>query len=175
MPDAIPAEIWRPIPGFRGEYEASSLGRIRSRKGNRKSRILSTTLRGGGPHGAQKYLAVITSLGGKCASQSVHRLVAMAFHGEPPYPGAHVCHADGDPKNNTPGNLRWGTAKDNAADMRRHNRHRNGRKTHCKRGHEFTPSNTIWKPITRTPEKLGRTCRACKQAYEREYYSARRR
>lgn len=32
----------------------------------------------------------------------------------------------------------------------------NARKTHCKRGHEFTPENTIARP-------LGRNCRACRR------------
>jgi hypothetical protein len=31
-------------------------------------------------------------------------------------------HLDGNPSNNRPDNLRWGTAKENAADMIRHGR-----------------------------------------------------
>jgi hypothetical protein len=37
----------------------------------------------------------------------------------------------------------------------------NGQKTHCKRGHEFTPENTY-------VNAYGRKCRACAAAYQRE-------
>ena len=43
----------------------------------------------------------------------------------------------------------------------------NARKTHCKRGHEFTPENTI------TTAK-GRACRECARAYDRKRGPARR-
>ena len=45
---------------------------------------------------------------------------------------------------------------------------KNARKTHCKRGHEFTPENTA--PSSRG----GRACRACRNAKQR-IYGARRR
>lgn len=51
---------------------------------------------------------------------SVYRAVCAAFHGEPPFVGAVARHLDGDPKNNTPGNLAWGTPGENSGDMLRH-------------------------------------------------------
>lgn len=41
-------------------------------------------------------------------------------------------------------------------------------KTHCIRGHEFTPDNILWQ------RDGGRRCRACKREYERDYMKARR-
>jgi hypothetical protein len=41
-------------------------------------------------------------------------------------------------------------------------------KTHCKRGHEFTEENTIWR------KDGGRQCRACTKAYFKARYEARK-
>lgn len=41
------------------------------------------------------------------------------------------------------------------------------RKTHCKRGHEFTPENTV-------KSTNGRWCRECKRAWHREYNRRKR-
>lgn len=44
----------------------------------------------------------------------VHRLVCVAWHGESTDPDAfYVLHLDGDPTNNRPSNLRWGTQSQN--------------------------------------------------------------
>lgn len=40
----------------------------------------------------------------------------------------------------------------------------NSRKTHCKRGHEFTPENTVYLP-------LGRGCKTCRKASWRAWYA----
>ncbi len=42
---------------------------------------------------------------------------------------------------------------------------RNGRKTHCKRGHEFTPENTM--PVG-SGQTVGRKCRACHNELHRQ-------
>lgn len=49
-----------------------------------------------------------------------------------------------------------GTAKDNNNDCASKERHHNTVKTHCKRGHEYTPGNTYIKPDG------ARSCKACK-------------
>ena len=49
----------------------------------------------------------------------VHSLICEAFHGKrPDY--AQVRHMDGNPSNNAPWNLKWGTAQENWNDKRRH-------------------------------------------------------
>ena len=94
------AEQWLPIPGHPG-YDASSHGRIRSRREHRHRctvRILkpSTTDRG--------YLKVNL---GRTRQMYVHRLVLLAFTGQPPRPDDHGDHLDWNRTNNRPENLRW--------------------------------------------------------------------
>lgn len=43
----------------------------------------------------------------------VGRLVCEAFNGAPPFPKAVAMHLDEDSRNNKPGNLKWGTQKEN--------------------------------------------------------------
>ena len=47
------------------------------------------------------------------ASVRIHRIVAMAFHGEPPSKEYIVDHIDTNRQNNRPGNLRWLTRLEN--------------------------------------------------------------
>ena len=47
-------------------------------------------------------------------SERVHRIVAIAFHGEPPTPQHIVDHIDTNRRNNRPENLRWLTKLENA-------------------------------------------------------------
>lgn len=48
------------------------------------------------------------------ASEVIHRIVAIAFHGEPPTPQLIVGHIDTNRQNNRPENLRWLTKLENA-------------------------------------------------------------
>lgn len=115
--------IWREVPGW-DRYEISDTGVVRSRdmvvgaKGGaraiRKGRILTPA------KSSNDYWVVTVTNGLKRCQIAVHRLVALAHHGAPPYEGACVLHGDGDKNNNTAANLRWGTAADNHADTERH-------------------------------------------------------
>lgn len=58
---------------------------------------------------------------------TVHRLVALAWVGPQPE-GRQIRHLDGDKTNNHATNLRWGTAKDNAADREQHGRTSRGQR-----------------------------------------------
>ena len=55
----------------------------------------------------------------KKKTMNVHSLICEAFHGaRPDY--SQVRHMDGNPSNNVPRNLEWGTAQENWNDKRRH-------------------------------------------------------
>lgn len=151
-------EEWRPVVGYEGAYEVSSLGRVRS-----LDRIVPVA--GGSPRplagrilspfrwDAMGHLGV--SLGaGRGNRYYVHHLVLASF-AEPRPPGLVACHNDGNPSNNALTNLRWDTISGNARDKMLHGTDPHGSKTHCKRGHEFTPENTY------TTVRGGRQCRSC--------------
>jgi hypothetical protein len=57
----------------------------------------------------------------------LHKAVAAAFHGLPNVPGMLVRHRGDRRDENTPGDLTWGTAKENAADYQRHRERARGR------------------------------------------------
>lgn len=149
-------EQWRPVPGFEGLYEASNLGRIRSPRVILKQRLNN-----------MGYPVVELSKDGRSRESLVHRQVIKAFFGEP-QPGMECRHLNGVPTDNRIENLAWGTHSENSIDQVIHGTHRNVRKTHCPRGHEFTPENTYIQP-----SNGGRICRQCRpKSYWREYYQA---
>lgn len=103
-------EEWRPIVGFEGLYEVSSLGRVRSldhwvrnRYSNalRRGRVLKQTSDRAG------YLQVNFSKSNVISTHKVHRLVAKAFIGEAPTDDAHVNHIDFKKDHNEVTNLEW--------------------------------------------------------------------
>lgn len=103
------AEIWRPIPAL-PNYEASSEGNIKHIRSQRPRK----------PYRGEKgYLAITAWANGRHWVYSVHVLVASAFHGPRPE-GQEVRHLDGDPGNDRPTNLKYGTKVENAADRERH-------------------------------------------------------
>lgn len=125
-------EIWKDIPGYDG-YQASSLGRIRSvdryvdvfRHGKTHKRFsrgkeLSPSM---DRHGYLRY-----NISGK--NVFIHRLVCVAFHGEPKSDLEHAAHLDGCRTNNRPNNLEWKTPAENAQDTIKHGRLRYGEQHH---------------------------------------------
>lgn len=122
-------DAWRPIPGFEAEYEASTLGRIRSTR-----RILTNSLGVTRPYGGTVLRentfgprALVTlSKGGRAVTRAVHLLVCESFHGPKPADKDLAAHWDGDGWNNRPENLRWATFEENEEDKRRHGRHAAG-------------------------------------------------
>jgi hypothetical protein len=135
------AEEWRPVVGA-PNYEVSNLGRVRSLPGGHRK---------GGVLKASKHMF------------QVHRVVLKAFVGPPPFEGAVCRHLNGIADDNRVENLTWGTHSENLLDSVRHGTHWKAAKTHCHKGHEFTPENTIFRP------GKGRECRACRRKYLREY------
>ena len=106
MPDL---EQWRPIPGYEGWYDASSLGRIRrvlACRGATAGRFLRQAAQG-------EYLAVTLYRNDQRRKFGVHVLVASAFHGPRPS-GLIVNHKDTNKHNNRAENLEWVTYQRNA-------------------------------------------------------------
>jgi hypothetical protein len=155
---SIPEE-WRPISGFEGLYEVSSLGRIASlpKPTWPGRRILRPGTERGG------YLYVTLRASGDQYHRKVHHLVCAAFNGPRP-PGAVMRHLDGNPTNNVPSNLVWGSSSENNFDIVRHGRHHNAVKTHCKQGHPLSGPNLYVNPTSGA-----RQCRTCQRAFSLAY------
>jgi hypothetical protein len=95
---------WRPVPGYEGLYEVSDAGKVRNARASQgrpagyeltpqaNSRTGCAVVRLYGPDGGKNH--------------GVARLVARAFHGEPPA-GAKVKRSNGDLADNSAANLTW--------------------------------------------------------------------
>lgn len=100
-------EIWKPIKGFEGLYNVSNLGNVESLSG-----LISGHLKQHKEKSKGDYLKVKLNKNGKSYPKSVHRLVAIAFHGDPPK-NAHCSHLNGVADDNRAVNLVWESCKDN--------------------------------------------------------------
>jgi len=115
-------EEWRVIPDY-PNYAASSLGRVRREVGGRGTRAGYVLRPKRHEYGYHLYaLSHVNHI----KYETGHRLVALAFLGQPPFAGWQVAHEDGNPAHNEPSNLRWDLAKGNADDMLRHGTRRFG-------------------------------------------------
>lgn len=106
-------EEWRPVPGYEGIYEVSSLGRVLS---VRLGRTMTPRKHSGG------YRAMMLSRNGVRWQVLLHRLVALTFLGDPPSPEHEIAHWNGDKTDNRLCNIRWATHDENMADTIRHGR-----------------------------------------------------
>lgn len=102
-------EEWRSIPSYPG-YEASSLGRIRTRA----HKVLPGT-----PQPTGHIRVGIQIASNKQIKRYAHVLVCEAFNGPCP-PGKECRHKDGVSNNNVPDNLCWGTRQENQDDRIAH-------------------------------------------------------
>lgn len=112
-------EIWKPVPGYEGQYEVSNMGRVRSFRLNAAGKIRVLTKNKAG----HLYVTL-----GRGVNKTVHWLVITAFIGSRPA-GKECCHNDGNPANNCVSNLRWDTHKENARDIFRHSASKNQKLT----------------------------------------------
>lgn len=113
-------EIWKPVVGYEGIYEVSSLGKIRCKKGEK-------SLRFSGPPKNKRFVVDLYK-DGKKRTIKVHVLVLEAFVGPRPT-NFYACHNDGNPLNNDIKNLRWDTPKSNSADRLKHGTDNRGEKS----------------------------------------------
>ena len=93
------------IPGYDGYY-ADNLGNIYNAKGHK---LIASV-------GSDGYLRLFPYRNGKRTNVSVHRLIALSFHGYP-QDGCVVQHINGDKLDNRAENLKWGTPAENREDM----------------------------------------------------------
>lgn len=101
-------EEWKWIPGFEGQYKASTYGRIKSFKKSTDGLIMTGT--------STKDGRIRVNLNGK--KYLVHRLVLLTFKPQGQKTSDNiVLHIDGNPANNHLNNLKWGTYKENAQDL----------------------------------------------------------
>lgn len=116
-------EQWVPVRGFKGRYEVSTLGRIRSL-------LVHTRVRQAHSDGEHRCLSAkrgsagypqvrLTDHRGEQENYHVHRLVLESFIGPPPI-GTECRHLDGNRGNSRLTNLRWGSPKENREDSVRH-------------------------------------------------------
>ena len=136
-------EEWRPVVGYEGSYEVSSLGRVRSLDRyvhhKPKERAAYTRLHRGrmlAPETKKGYSVVVLCDDESCKPHAIHRLVLTAFDGEP-RDGMECCHNNGDRSDNRLGNLRWGSRSENMNDKIVHGTHHEAAKAACPRGHPY--------------------------------------
>lgn len=160
----VSSECWLPVV-CDPNYEVSDWGNVQSvarwieysngRRRWHEGRLLTQT-----PNRHRGGKLFVHLSGGKV--RYVHQLVLEAHVGPRP-DGMNALHRDDDSTNNRVSNLYWGTQSQNGHDAVRNGRHHNARKTHCRRGHEFTPENTIQRKDGR------RECRECRRIYDSQH------
>lgn len=111
-------EVWKSIPGYE-DYQASSLGRIREKE---SQKLLKRTLH------YDNYLQV-TLKSGRTKNPWVHKLVALAFYGEPVgIDDPVVDHLDECTWNDRVDNLEWISRQENIRRWRERNPDKIGKK-----------------------------------------------
>ncbi len=111
-----------PVAGWESAYSVTNVGtviaqrRIRARKNGQIVEYPEKAIK---PYRKNGYWAVTLKDQGKRKNEYVHRLVCRAFNG-PPKDGQEVRHLDGNPLNNEPCNLKWGTRTQNMRDKAKH-------------------------------------------------------
>jgi hypothetical protein len=154
------AEEWR-VVDVAPDYEVSNLGRVRSNRGHHVAEIRRPSVTRSG------HLRIQLAGPNGLIQIFVHRLVATAFIGPQPADKPVMRHLDGDPTNNVPANLAWGTFQENERDKVRHGANPNASKTHCPANHPYTQENIYF------TREGWRMCRECSRERSRQWRAAR--
>lgn len=127
-------EIWKDIPGFGGHYQASSIGRIRTkdrivRRAHPAGMAINFRYKGRvlKPTNTRGYLVVHIGVDGVKTNLAVHVAVLLAFVGPRP-DGMEGCHCNGDSLDNRAENLRWDTHLANNRDRLKHETYTRGQR-----------------------------------------------
>ena len=99
----LPEEIWKPIKGYEGLYEASTWGRIKDVKKNYVSKV---------DFSSDRHKIIVLTRGFETNSYSIHRLIAETFIPNPENLPV-VNHIDGIKCHNNVENLEWVSHKQN--------------------------------------------------------------
>ena len=110
-------EVWKDIPNYKGSYQVSDIGRVRSvdrvvtynngRKCEHKGRVLKPAISHRG------YERVVLCIDNGLTNKTVHRLVLETFKPHVNMSDLDVNHIDGNKLNNHLTNLEWLTRRDN--------------------------------------------------------------
>lgn len=127
-------ERWLPIPGYEGRYEVSDLGRVKSlprieiaKNGHRRV-VKGCILKQCRNCDGYPYIC-LRRRGGNAGYATVHRLVALTFHGDKrTILHNEVAHLDGDCANPRADNLKWVSKIENHWHKRAHGTHGAGEK-----------------------------------------------
>ena len=112
-------EIWKPVPGYEGSYEASDQGKIRGldrgiiAKDGRCMRIKGCVLK---PRMVKDHLGISLWRNRTQYHTYVHTIIALTFLGPRPE-GHEIRHLNGNIYDNRAVNLAYGTSKENKADI----------------------------------------------------------
>ena len=119
-------EVWKDIPGYEGQYQASTEGRVRSidhfvrgvchYTGKNFYRLVKGRILKPGRFCKSGHVSVVLRRGTN--GIPVHRLIMKTFVGSAPT-GMEVLHNNGIPTDNRLSNLRYGTRTENILDVYR--------------------------------------------------------
>lgn len=110
-------EVWKPVFGFEGQYEVSSLGelrvveRIHVRSNGRSILIRQRVMRPCDHNGGYRRYRLMKD--GRVHWASANRIVAFAFRGVPSEPNMVAMHLNNIKSDNREVNIAWGTPMEN--------------------------------------------------------------